>query len=221
MKYIIVDLEMNEIQKKYSEQRKQCRFEIMEIGAIMLDENFKEIDSFKTFVKPEFNYEIKEPYTNLTGITTEMVVDAPVFSQALRSFSDWCYKKDKNITVYAWSNCDLTQIKKEAEIKQYEYNANEEKMIKNWKDFQKVYTEKIGFDHAISLEKALTYAGLDFKGKQHDALFDARNTAELVAIVNDEKRFKKMLGSVVDALKETDISNSLGDLFDMSQFIIE
>ena len=86
--------------------------------------------------------------------------------------------------------------------------------------FQKIYTQKLGVDHAISLTKALTYAGLDFKGKEHDALFDARNTAELVAIVNDDVRFEKMLGSVAEAFTETHIGNSLGDMFDFSKLMM-
>ena len=37
MKYIVVDLEMNPIAKSYKEQRKQCRKEIIQIGAVALD----------------------------------------------------------------------------------------------------------------------------------------------------------------------------------------
>lgn len=59
MKYIVVDLEMNSLAKEYKEERAQCGMEIIEIGAVVLDEQYQEVDSFKTLVKPQFNDEIK------------------------------------------------------------------------------------------------------------------------------------------------------------------
>ena len=66
MEHIILDLEMNEVAERYEAERKICRFEIIEIGAVKLDDNFVEIDSFKTFVKPQYNLQILEIYENLT-----------------------------------------------------------------------------------------------------------------------------------------------------------
>ncbi len=220
MRHIVLDLEMNELAKQYNKERKICRFEIIEIGAVMLDNNFKETDSFKTYVKPQYNDEILEVYENLTGIKTEMVSDAPVFWKSFRMFSDWCGKSGDKYMIYAWGDSDYNQVVKEMKLKAYKPNKNEKAMLNNWCNFQQLYTHKLGVDHAISLKKALTYAGLDFEGKQHDALFDARNTSELVAICNDKVRFEKMLGSVVDAFKEKEISNSLGDMFDFSKMLL-
>ena len=46
MKHIVVDLEMNNISNKYKDF--DCTMETIEIGAIMLDENYQEISSFRT-----------------------------------------------------------------------------------------------------------------------------------------------------------------------------
>ena len=54
MKHIVIDLEMNKIARS-SEARKICKSEIIEIGAVMLDENLQEIGNFRTYVKPEYN----------------------------------------------------------------------------------------------------------------------------------------------------------------------
>ena len=40
MKHIVVDLEMNEISRKYREAKALCKMEIIEIGAVLLDENY-------------------------------------------------------------------------------------------------------------------------------------------------------------------------------------
>lgn len=51
MKYVTVDLEMNPLAKEYKAEQAICCREVIEIGAILLDENYQEIDSFKTFCK--------------------------------------------------------------------------------------------------------------------------------------------------------------------------
>ena len=55
------------------------------------------------------------------------------------------------------------------------------------------------------MEKALNYVGIEYKGHMHDALCDARNTAELFRIARDE--------NIMDVLKPSNISSSLGELF--------
>ena len=90
MKYVVVDLEMNPLSKEYVEERKQCRSEVIQIGAVALDERYQEIGSFKTLVKPQYNSVIIPKIEKLTGITTSMVQEAPVFHQAIRQFFS-CY----------------------------------------------------------------------------------------------------------------------------------
>ena len=58
MKHIVVDLEMNHLARDYKEERIICSMEVIEIGAVVLDEAYAEIGSFKTFVKPQYNDEI-------------------------------------------------------------------------------------------------------------------------------------------------------------------
>lgn len=74
MKHIVIDLEMNKIARS-SEARKICKSEIIEIGAVMLDENLQEIGNFRTYVKPEYNDKIAAEIRNLTGITDAMVAN--------------------------------------------------------------------------------------------------------------------------------------------------
>lgn len=71
-----MDFEMNQIDNSHPDELKICKNEIIEIGAVKLDDTYKEIDSFKTYVKPGIT-PVTSRITNLTGITNEMVDDAP------------------------------------------------------------------------------------------------------------------------------------------------
>ena len=219
MKHIVVDLEMNGIEKKH--RIFGCTMETIEIGAIMLDENYQEISSFKTYVKPEYNSKIEKNISRLTGITNNMVVNAPKFNEALKKFSDWCLAADDDIRIYAWSKNDYKQIAKEIRLKRYDIRPEESIVYLNeWNDFQEEFDTELGFERQISLKLALDMAGIDFLGREHSALDDARNTAKLFYIFRDREMFDMTLKKIEEAMTPTDFGTSLGSLFDLSAFAL-
>lgn len=218
MKHIVVDLEMNNIRQK-SEARRICTMETIEIGAVMLDDNLQEISSFRTYVKPEYNDGIVKKITRLTGITDDMVLNAPRFNEALRMFTNWCLGTGDDVTIYAWSESDYGQISKEMLLKGYIVTKEEENLLCNdWSDFQKEFDSHLGFERQLSLKMALDMAGVDFSGREHDALDDARNTAELLQIFRDEELFDKTLRKIKEFMEPTEIGSTIGDLIDFSVF---
>ncbi len=218
MKYVIVDFEMNPIAEEYRMAGQGRRMEIIEIGAVIMDEHLSIVGEFKTLVKPQYNQEIFKRYETLTGISTEMVSGAPEFAEAYGMFADWCMSYGDDVEIYAWSDTDYHQIVAEMKMKNYDHKEKK-KLLEHWYDFQKEYTRKLGLERIISLEKALDYAGVNFQGRIHDALCDARNTAELFAITRDEARCEQVLKSVMEALKPKNINGTLGEMFDFSIFL--
>ena len=93
--------------------------------------------------------------------------------------------------------------------------------LENWYDFQKEYTDKLGLERIMSLEKASYYAGIEFEGRMHDALCDAKNTAELFAIVRNEERCNVVLNAVMDVLKPKNIGGTLGDMIDFGALMAQ
>lgn len=77
-KYIAFDIETTGLDPMYDE--------IIEIGAIKIEDG-KEIETFSTLIKPK--YKIDEFITELTGITNEMVMDAPKINEVLPKFMDF------------------------------------------------------------------------------------------------------------------------------------
>lgn len=217
MKHIVVDLEMNGLAKEYKEKRQLCGREVIEIGAVVLDDSYYEIGSFKTLVKPQFNDRVTPYISELTGITTEMVAEAPHFEDALKMFFSWCRSLDEQVHIYQWSESDLDQIVKEIALKEIVLDEDNQKMLSNWFDFQKEYGETLNLENVVSLKNAVMYAGVDFVGREHDALDDARNTATLLKIVRTPELCKKTLEHVIDALTPTSVNNTLGDLFNFAE----
>lgn len=216
MKHIVVDLEMNNIKRK-SEARAFCTMETIEIGAVMLDENLQEISSFRTYVKPENNDCIMPKIRKLTGITDAMVMNAPKFKDAFKMFTSWCLGTGDDITIYAWSNTDYNQIRKEMELKGYVITDEENQIMgSEWTDFQNEFDCYFGFEKQVSLKMALEMAGIDFSGREHNALDDARNTAELLQIFSDESLFEKTLKKIEELMKPSSLENTLGSMFDFS-----
>lgn len=216
MKHIVVDLEMNVLAKQYKEERALCRMEIIEIGAVVLDDEYHEIGAFKTLVKPQYNDVINSYYEKLTGISTAMVVNAPIFEDALKMFLSWCNSINDDIQLYQWSGTDLFQILSEMKLKNIMLNDKEMEILAGWDDFQKEFGEKLNLSNAISLKNAVMYAGVDFEGAEHDALDDARNTATLLRIVRTPSLCKKALDHVIEALNPSPCTCSLGSLFDFA-----
>ena len=218
MKHIVVDLEMNPISKEFKEERTVCNREIIQIGAVVLDENYYEIGSFMTLVKPEYNLQVERNIEKLTGIMTDMVQSAPAFKEAIQMFFDWCNSIPDGICVYQWSDSDRDQVSKELKLKNIQLNDHDQAILDRWDDFQQEFGTKLGLENSVSLKNALMYAGIDFEGRQHDALFDARNTAELLHTVRDPELRKKALDKVIEVLHPTACS-SIGDLIDFSKLM--
>lgn len=220
MNYIIVDFEMNPIADIYKEERRLCRSEIIEIGAVIMNDKFSVIGEFKSLVKPQYNDCIHKKYEILTGISTQMVSGAPKFVEAYEMFANWCESFGGEYEIYAWSENDFEQLVAEMELKRYS-REDKKGMLKKWFDFQKEYTQKLGLERIMSLEKALDYAGIEFKGHMHDALCDAKNTAELFSIVRNEERCNVVLRVVMDALRPKNTNNTLGDMFDFGALMAQ
>lgn len=216
MKHIVLDLEMNNI-KKGSPARRIVTNEIIEIGAVMLDEEYREVASFRTYVKPEYNDHIQSKITNLTGITTAMVENAPVFKVAYQMFVDWCLGIQEEVEIHAWSDSDYCQFTKEMTLKEIIPSDNEKGLFdQGWTDFQKLFDQHLGFNRQLSLANALQMAGIDFTGREHDALDDARNTAELLCAFSKKDVLDSTLQKIKDAMTPKSLECTMGSLFDFS-----
>jgi len=181
--HIILDFEMNPVAKEDKEVRKNLRREIIEIGAVRLNEKYEIVDRFRCLVKPQYNKGVTAFITELTGICTADVNKALSFDAAIAEFEKWIGYEGKATRIYSWSDSDLNQIKAECEYKAVTIPSN----MKRWLDFQAVYPRIMGLDSGcrnMALHTAAEQFGISMDRKQsHSALYDAEITTELVVAV--------------------------------------
>lgn len=214
MRHIFLDFEMSQIHKDYPEERGFCRSEIVQIGAVMLDDTYREISSFQTYVKPEYNNDIDKSCQKVTGITYDMVADAPLLEPAMQDFARWCNGDwEDDYIIYAWSDSDYIQLKKELNLK--DITCGEiHRVCHNWVDFQRQFGDILGLEKRISLQHAVGAMQEDFDGDAHDALWDARNTAKIFAISKNAADFKRIFEPLIELFQPAEpLTSSLGDLF--------
>ncbi|MBR1729588.1 MAG: exonuclease domain-containing protein [Selenomonadaceae bacterium] len=208
MIHVVIDLEMNPIKRSEKEIRKRLNDEVIEIGAVKLDDKYQKIDEFQCYVKPQFT-EISKHITKLTSITNEMVADKENFVEAFNKFMKWIDTDE--VMLYSWSTSDLNQFKSECNFKLPDFNTNW--LESHWIDLQKEFDDRIGLHNSLALKHAVGAMNRNFQGTAHTALADADNTAAILTLMQDNEAFMKTMKPVIDLLKPKELSESIGDLY--------
>jgi 3'-5' exoribonuclease 1 len=153
---------------------KPRQVEIIEIGAVKVNEKLEIVDEFFVFIRPLLHPKIDKFCTKLTSITQEDVEDAPQFDMAIKQFEDWMGVDETRTALFSWGDFDKRQFLADARLHELELG-----WIKYWACLQRHYSKFKGSSNQIGLKNALKLEGLEFDGVQHRAIEDARNMAEL------------------------------------------
>ena len=206
MKHVVVDLEMNPVSREFREVRRKLNEEVIEIGAVRLDENFQQEAEFQCYVKPEYG-PIKKHITSLTGITQAMVADKKTYAACF--FVDWVGEEETKI--YSWSMSDIKQLRSECRYKLPDFDI--EWLNERWVDLQQEFDDRLGLHNSLALKHALGAMDHKFEGTQHTALADAINTSAILTLMQDDAKFKETMKPVLEILQpKDDLSSSIGDL---------
>ena len=84
--------------------RKPRKVEIIEIGAVKINEKLEVVDDFCSFVRPKLHPEISPFCTKLTSIVQDDIEDAPMFDEAIELFEDWVGFSDTRSVLMSWGN---------------------------------------------------------------------------------------------------------------------
>lgn len=180
MKYIVFDLEAT-CWKNNDEGRLN---EIIEIGAVKLDDELEVIDEFSSYVKPTLYPELSAFCRELTTICQEDVDSAPVFDGAIRAFENWILSTGTDVLLLSWGHYDRKQILREAIEKKYsgkiiQFLDGGHKSLKH--EFAEVRQIK-----PCGMAKALQLLSLPLEGVHHRGIDDAKNIARIFQTVSHE-----------------------------------
>ncbi len=175
-RYICIDLEMSEFKPGRRSCISGCNGEVIQFGAVMLDENCNMISKFSSYVKPAYSY-VTPVIQKLTGITNNNLKGADDFITVFDKFSYW--RGEGDITTFCWSKSDHNQLWNELDAKgQHRYDLFA--CLTDFVDLQKVFGSLLSSHAAVSLESAMKLLQMDYKGQIHTAYSDSFNTARIL-----------------------------------------
>ena len=190
MDYIVLDLEWNSAYYK-----PQGRFinEIIQIGAVKLDDNFKVIDTFQVYIKSQIVKKLSNRVIELTGITNDKMSSGITFREAVSRYNKWAGEDTITMT---WSNSDLYAIVENTRI----FLENSIKFgLYNYLDLQSYIQGELKLmghpiTNQISLANAAEMLGISTEGFElHNAKDDAYLCGVMLKNTYNKERFEKLI----------------------------
>ena len=174
MQFIVLDLEWNQALsgKPYKRDDLTLAGEIIQIGAVKLDDSMHIVDSLRICVAPKYYKKMHWSVKKLTGISTQSLADGLTFPDAFEQLSAFCGEEYAFLT---WGPDDLPMLRSNLRLHKIQYTEPIP-----WYDMQKIYAKVVhGEKRQYSLADALAHFAISDTYPAHDALNDALNTAML------------------------------------------
>ena len=174
MNYIVLDLEWNQPSSPRAMVKNPVclKGEIIQIGAVKMDENLEIIDTFKIMVKPKYYRSMHKKVSRLTSITDDDLEYGFPFKQALSYFNNWC---TQDCIFLTWGGDDVRTLNSNLMVHKMQYYS-----IPKTYDIQRLFSRQITRDRRqYGLTQALELVN-EPACIAHDALNDAINTARIL-----------------------------------------
>ena len=176
MNYIVFDLEWNQPANETQQVTEPVYLtgEIIEIGAVKLNEKFETVDELRLYIKPIYYQKMHRKIASLTGINDRCLEEQGLpFPEACRQFEDWC---GEDCGFMTWSDSDQPVL-----IENMLLHGLDVSHMPPCYDVQRIFDrELMRGERQYSLDAALEVLG-EKGDKAHDALHDARNTVLVIS----------------------------------------
>ena len=176
MYYISLDLEWNQAyaQKALAVQKQlslRLRGEVIQIGAVKLNDELKICGSYSIIVKPKHFKKIHRHVSELTGISQEQMDEGVSLPEAAESFREFC---GKDFVFLTWGPDDIPMLKDNFRI-----HGLDTAWLDATYDLQPIFNRQTDgeMSRQRSLEYAMEYYEIPMNLPAHDALNDAYFTA--------------------------------------------
>lgn len=177
MQLIVLDLEWNQPTSYQSAAYRRVGdsllFEVIQFGAAKLNEQMEIVDTISIPVHPTHYLTIHPRVRRMTGLTQEVLCDAPAFPEAMETFLDWCGEDCAFVT---WGCDDVSVLQQNVDF--FRVERHMPKMY----DLQRLYAAVIGKSGQTALKTAMEALEIqeDAERSFHNAMHDAFYTAQVL-----------------------------------------
>lgn len=181
--YIVFDLEWNQSPTGKEGSVENIPFEIIEIGAVKLNDKFEVISEFHELIKPKVYKKIHYKISEVTHMNMAQLRDeGKDFAEVMRLFISWCGKEAIFCT---WGSMDLTELQRNMTYYRIEIPC---RFPVYYYDVQKLYALLYdGGKIKASLDHAVEFLNLTGDRPFHRALDDAYYTSMILKTLDFEK----------------------------------
>ena len=109
MNYIVFDLEWNQCPYGKERENEKLPFEIIEIGAVKLNEQFEMTENFQCLVQPMVYKKLHYRTQDIIGLSMKELEKGIPFYRAIREFLKWC---GEDCTFCTWGSMDLLELQR-------------------------------------------------------------------------------------------------------------
>lgn len=187
MNYIVLDLEFNQAFPFKSGEKKEpvpeCPFEIIQIGAVKLDESLNQISTFDGMIQPCIYPRIHPFVEKITGIKQEHIKNQPQFPKVYQAFLDFIGEEDA--VLCTWGGDDIKSLFRNIIYHKFDTNTITNYYL-NIQTFASSFLKQED-GKAIGLKNAVVELALTIDTPFHNALNDAIYTARVFQIVKPQK----------------------------------
>ena len=175
MHYIVADLEWN---GAYSKKAHGYFNEIIEIGAVKLNDRLEFVDTFHAVIKPIVSRKLTRLVSDLTNISGEELQEGTTFVAAAEALHRWVGEEEA--ILLTWSTTDLSVLQEN-----YRFHLKSERIpfMTRYADLQayvQKHNELGNAGQQVGLARACEALGISDEGfEQHRALDDSRMTAAI------------------------------------------
>jgi len=174
MQYIILDLEWNQPlnyqNRAYRLYGDRLMFEMLQIGAVRINEQLEILDSISIPIRPTCYTVVHPRIRRMTHLTQEVLDDAPDFQDAIDQFVRWC---GQDYVLLTWGCDDVSVLQQNLDF----FDCHPD--LPTLYDIQPLFSAVHHLANRSGLKQAMEISEInpDENRSFHDALNDAYYTA--------------------------------------------
>ncbi len=184
MRYIIMDMEWNQAMTKdlclTMESGLKFYGEIIQIGAVKLNDQLEITDSFRVNIRPQYYKKLHPMVKRLTAISAGDLSNGVPFAEAIDGFRRWC---GEGAALMTWGNDDIPMLRDNLD-----FFGLDKSWTDVWYNLQVIFSlQTDGTTDQKSLLFAMEHFEIPCKHRLHDAFNDAYYTAQVCRHLDLEK----------------------------------